>query len=442
VLTRIRPTRGPSRANPVITHPISTAVLTELTQRQVRWALLRSPADLTMSMDGDIDLLVHPSDMSVVKAVFLALGFLSVPRAGTHFLAYDASTDLWLWFHVVDALSFLGGQVETDTAEACLARRLPCEPSRLAPDDGFWVLLLHCALDKRAVAARHCSTLQQLAATEPLAGPMANFMAGFCAMGSTTVTPHALVEMVVKDQWTGVEQTLWRLADQWGRRHRASFLGRRRDEAKSYAAALRRALRSPGLSVALLGPDGAGKSTLATGIAASFKLPVSIMYMGLTGGFLQQVARLRIPGVVFAGRALVIWRRYLRARLHQARGRLVVFDRYVFDAAVPHPRQLNRLERISRRLDGYLCPAPDLVLILDAPGELMHRRKGEYDAEMLENWRRHFLALQQRIPDIVEVIDATQDKDAVRIDATQRIWRRYRAREAEHLATPVASRIS
>ena len=421
----------------MITHPISTAVVRELTHRHVRWALLRSPADMTR--DGDIDLLVHPSDMPLANDMFLGLGFVPLPRAGTHFLFYDEPTDVWVWFHVVATLSFLGGQVETGVADACLARRLRCEPPRLAPDDEFWVLLLHCALDKRAVAPRHRSTLQRLAATGPLEGPMALFMAAFCATGSTPVTPHALVEMVVNGQWTDVEQALWTLAEQWRRGHRVSFFRRRHNQVKSYAAALNRAVRSPGLSVALLGPDGAGKTTLATGLAATFKLPVSIMYMGLTGGFLQRVARLRIPGVVFVGRALVIWRRYLRARLHQARGRLVVFDRYVFDAFVPHPRRLNVLERLSRRLDGYLCPAPDLVIILDAPGDLMHLRKGEYDGDMLEDWRRHFLALRQRIPDIVEVIDATQDKDTVRKDATQRIWRRYRARETGALTASAAA---
>src|SRR5947208_14851621 len=57
--------------------------------------------------------------------------------------------------------------------------------------------------------------------------------------------------------------------------------------------------RRRGLSIALLGPDGAGKSTLAMGIQHSFVFPVRLVYMGLTGGLLRHIARLHVPGLVF-----------------------------------------------------------------------------------------------------------------------------------------------
>ena len=39
-----------------------------------------------------------------------------------------------------------------------------------------------------------------------------------------------------------------------------------------------------GPSVAVLGPDGAGKSTLTRGIADAFGLPARVVYMGLWQG--------------------------------------------------------------------------------------------------------------------------------------------------------------
>jgi len=119
--------------------------------------------------------------------------------------------------------------------------------------------------------------------------------------------------------------------------------------------------------------------------------------------------------------------RYTLAQYHQLRGRLVLFDRYTYDSAVPTPYHLNWLEHAYRRIDRVACPAPDLVLLLDAPGAVMHARKGEYDPEMLENWRQHFLQLKRSVPQL-QVVDATRPQAEVCAEAVERIWRCYAAR--------------
>jgi thymidylate kinase len=189
--------------------------------------------------------------------------------------------------------------------------------------------------------------------------------------------------------------------------------------------------RRRGLSVALLGPDGAGKSTLAQGIKGSSIFPVHLAYMGLTGGALPYADRLLLPGLVQLGRIGILWSRYVRGLYHQVRGRLVVFDRYIYDAMTPHPERLNWYRRATRWIDGHACPGPDLVLVLNAPGETMYERKGEYTPAMLEDWRQHFLALQHWLPQL-ELVDTTRTAEEVCADVMDRIWRRYAARLSEH----------
>ena len=47
---------------------------------------------------------------------------------------------------------------------------------------------------------------------------MVEILAEFCASGSTTVTPRSLIEMVIEEQWTTVQEALSTLADDWRRR--------------------------------------------------------------------------------------------------------------------------------------------------------------------------------------------------------------------------------
>ena len=230
--------------------------------------------------------------------------------------------------------------------------------------------------------------------------------------------PEALPELVQAGAWEQLQASAEQLA-----RTRPP-LGRRAASAADRIAGL---WKRRGLSVAIIGPDGAGKSTLVSGLHGSLPFPTRTIYGGLTGGRLPKADALRVPGVVFAARLMLLWTRYLVGAYHRARGRIVLFDRYVLDGKVPSGAALTPLGKVSRRLQAVAVPKPDLVLVLDASGASMHDRKGEYKPARLEEWRGAYQRLHGTLRGL-EVLDAERPADAVRRDASARIWRCYAER--------------
>jgi glycosyltransferase involved in cell wall biosynthesis/thymidylate kinase len=171
------------------------------------------------------------------------------------------------------------------------------------------------------------------------------------------------------------------------------------------------AQRKSGISVALLGPDGAGKSTLAASLAAESRLPVKCLYMGWPQNSPGR-ARFRLKGAAWTSRALRLWWRSTVGWGYRVRGYLVIFDRYTFDALLPAGAPRRRARRIAGWCLVHCCPSPDLVFVLDVPGDVMFARKGEHRPEFLELQRRGFRLLSQQLPNAIS-IDATQGPDAV-----------------------------
>jgi thymidylate kinase len=278
-------------------------------------------------------------------------------------------------------------------------------------------------LDKGTIDERSAGRLRALRRAADGDGPLAKAVA---AVAPPAWSPSRILDALDRGDLAALEEGAGpALAHSWSARARSEAIRRRLTErAARGTARLATAWRRPGIRVAVLGPDGAGKSTLAEGLRGSFPLPVRSIYLapfpaGSAGG--------RLPGIGFGRRLIRIWRGWLRARAHAARGRLVIFDRYPLDARIAPRRPLGPLGRLRRWIVGHSCPVPDLVLVLDVPGAVVHRRKGELDPGTLESERRQYAELAARLPRAT-TLDATQDPDDVRRRAVGIVWRHWTER--------------
>jgi thymidylate kinase len=224
-------------------------------------------------------------------------------------------------------------------------------------------------------------------------------------------------------------------------------------------------------SVALVGPDGAGKTTIGRRLERTFPIPLKYVYMGdnldacnfllpttrlarkfaharrgrqVIGG---SADRLRPVGLVARTaailRATIVlanhqvaeeWFRQLLAWYYQRRGTIVLFDRhfladyYAHDAA-PEARRSS----LGRRLHGLLLrrvyPRPDLVVFLDAPPAVLLARKGEGTLQSLEARRREYSPLAGLVEHFA-VVDASQPEDDVAHAVAALIARFHAARSS------------
>jgi thymidylate kinase len=191
----------------------------------------------------------------------------------------------------------------------------------------------------------------------------------------------------------------------------------------------------------VVGPDGAGKTTLVSALPGVLGGDTLVVYMGVNRDSRTHAlpsmrwAQRRVPAVAPARLRRLLTRVHLlldqayrvgvgaRAR---RRGRTVIFDRYVYDAEVDaavvgRGRREQRLLRWIRRR----FPAPDLVLVLDAPGEVLFTRKGEHDVERLECLRGAYAVIAGDVP-ASTLIDVRQDATAVLSAAVAAIEARRR----------------
>jgi thymidylate kinase len=217
-------------------------------------------------------------------------------------------------------------------------------------------------------------------------------------------------------------------------------------------------------AIVLVGPDGAGKTTIAKALVESLDFPVRYLYMGLNPissnrtlptSRLVRYIKLRtyerevrstggdVPEKVSAhslkrrsGKRGPLWRtarfvnRMVEALYRQwliwsceLRGYVVIGDRhFLIDTAIRESDSQEPKKASYARLEHWILshafPEPDLVIFLDAPAEVLYARKQERTPKYLERRRRVIMEQGRKMDNFVRV-DATQPPDKVLAEVTQ-----------------------
>jgi thymidylate kinase len=412
---------APSRA----VHRLVRMTFERIEVHGIACALL-SGLDEAASPRGDVEVLVDPSSAPEIDVVLGDGGFVRMPAhgRGSHrfYVTYHADTDVWVKFDVVTEVEF-GPYQEYRTPLAAVllerARRVGRIPI-LDDADRFWHMLLRDLLGRGDVATCRRDVLRWLGAEADEAAPLAELVDGLRPGLASRL--HAGVR---DGDWEAVRDLARELRLAWRRQHRLTPVA---------CAAARRVARSVptprtrrhGFSVAILGPDGAGKTTLADALRASVPVPSQYVYLGIWRQARFEQAFRHVFGAQLALRLVKLLAKSLVIGYYRGLGRLVLLDRYTYDAELP-TSTADVWGRISARLVRMTCAAPGLTLLLDAPVELMYARKGEHGLAELQLRRDAYLEMRGRLPQMV-VVDVAQTPDAVRRQATVLLWDKWSRR--------------
>jgi thymidylate kinase len=207
---------------------------------------------------------------------------------------------------------------------------------------------------------------------------------------------------------------------------------------------LGRIMRPPGVLVMIMGPDGAGKSSLAKALTER----LDATFSKEKGLYIHWKPQLRTPkesvpvSNPHANPPRPVWLSFIYLVYHwvgfviggwlrifpvKFRNGMVIVDRYFHDLLADplryriHPRTPG-IPFLTRRVIQ-----PDLLFVLDAPAEVFQQRKSEVSQEETERQRSRYLKLAGYLEHAF-ILDACASLDNVGFDATLKTLKRIRKR--------------
>jgi thymidylate kinase len=262
-----------------------------------------------------------------------------------------------------------------------------------------------------------------------------------------------IVEQAARSgDWSQVRRSLPLLRKSLRQKPEAETLPERfRQAAHEARRTVDRIVLPSGLTICVLGPDGSGKSSVAAQVLAELAQAFRrARYQHLRPRLWANKSS--SPAVtnphanplrgrwLSTAKLLHFWAGFLLGGLLQVlpariRSTLLLFDRYYHDIlADPCRYRYGGSLSLARKL-GRFVPHPDLVFILDAPAELLQRRKKEVPFAESKRQRMAYLGLAREFAN-VHVIDASQPMEKVVAVVLKHAIAHLEARTQERLGQP------
>jgi thymidylate kinase len=438
---------------------VARALIAALTSECKAFCILSGYEDLPELFETDIDFMVNDDDFSHMPGIIDQVARRTQARL---FLAVDheiTGRAYWLACQSGASLAIVQPDSTADyrhfgllwlrSNEVLAARRWYAR--------GFWIPaaaheFAYCLvkrLNKRTFKPEHGRKLHRLYVEDPSGCDqiITRFWKG---------SRRALLSrMAVSDDWAAMGAELEALRKEMRRNTAESLWQRAASAPRRLRAFLKRIVHPTGGWIAIMGPDGAGKSlvigALRQQLSSVFR---TVQCFHLRPKLLRRVgpaeavvtdphgkpARGRLVSIakVFFMLADYLLGYLFKLAPAMMRSDMIIFDRYIYDLLVDSKRVRYGGPLWLLRLAARIVPRPDLVILLDAPAEVLWSRKQEVAFEEVVRQRERYLQVVSELPSAV-VIDAAQSPSDVAGSVVSAIVEFYAERTASRLALDAAS---